>query len=131
MRQQQNCPVGRTLSLISGKWKPLLLFLISHDINRFKILEKTIPGISAKVLTTQLRSLERYGLIVRHVHKSKHPQIIVYSLTNRGITLLELMDKIFDWGSDNLLEEPLRTTAKAAKRNVLRSVHAKETTLPL
>src|SRR5687768_13250563 len=105
MSLQQICPVGRTVSLISGKWKPLLLFLISNDVNRFSQIERSIAGISKKVLTSQLRSLEKYGLIDRIVYKTKHPQIVVYKLTNRGYALLELIDRIFDWGTANLLEE--------------------------
>jgi DNA-binding HxlR family transcriptional regulator len=116
MNQQSICPVGGTLSLISGKWKPVLLFMIGNEVNRFSLIERSVTGISKKVLTTQLRSLEKYGLIYRSVYKKKHPQVVVYDLTTRGFTLLELMDTIFDWGADNLLEEPFRSNAKAAKK---------------
>lgn len=119
MSQQQYCPVGKTLSLISGKWKPVILFLIKHDVNRFNHLEKVISGISKKVLTTQLRSLEKYGLIVRDVQKTKHPQIVVYGLTSNGHSLLELLDRIFDWGAENLLQEPMRSNAKLAKKQLV------------
>lgn len=116
MSHQQYCPVDKTVSLISGKWKPVILFFIKHDVNRFNLLEKEITGISKKVLTTQLRSLEKYGLIVRDVQKAKHPQVVVYGLTSSGHSLLELLDRIFDWGAENLLEEPVRSNAKTAKR---------------
>lgn len=116
MNQQQHCPVGKTLSLISGKWKPVILFLIQHNVNRFNLLEKAIGGISKKVLTAQLRSLEKYGLIMRDVQKARHPQVVVYDLTGSGHSLLELLDRIFDWGADNLLEEPMRSNAKMAKK---------------
>lgn len=119
MSQQQYCPVSKTLSLISGKWKPVILFLIKHDVNRFNLLEKVISGISKKVLTTQLRSLEKYGLIVRDVQKAKHPQIVVYGLTSNGHSLLELLDRIFDWGAENLLQEPMRSNAKSAKKQLV------------
>lgn len=121
MNQRSICPVGGTLSLISGKWKPVLLFMISNEINRFNQIEKAVTGISKKVLTTQLRSLEKYGLIARSVYKKKHPQVVVYNLTTRGYTLLELMDTIFDWGANNLLEEPHRSHVQAVRKKLQRN----------
>jgi len=110
------CPVGRTIELISGRWKPIILYLIQHGINRFGSLQKKMPKISKKVLTEQLRDLEKQGLINREVRVSKHPQEVLYSLTNTGLSLRALIDQIFDWGTANLLDE---TSQKRARSMVL------------
>jgi len=108
-----SCPVGKTVELISGRWKPIILYLIQHGVNRFGLLQKKMPKISKKVLTEQLRDLEKHGLISRDIRKSKHPQEVVYDLTASGISLRELIDKIFDWGATNLLDEAAQKMARA------------------
>jgi len=95
------CPVTYTLNLISGRWKPLILYLIQHDVNRFGILHKKMPRISKKVLTEQLRELERENLINRLVIKEEYPQVVIYELTSKGNSLRELIDQIFKWGENN------------------------------
>lgn len=108
-----SCPVGKTIELISGRWKPIILYLIQHGINRFGTLQKKMPKISRKVLTEQLRDLEKHGLISRDVRVSKPPQEVIYDLTAAGISLRELIDKIFDWGTVHLLDEVSGEKAKA------------------
>ncbi len=107
-----SCPVSKTIELISGRWKPIILYLIEHDINRFGLLQKKMPKISKKILTEQLRELEKQDLINREVRVSKYPQEVFYSLTNKGSSLRKLIDQIFYWGTDNLLDEELRKMAK-------------------
>lgn len=111
-----SCPVGMTIELIGGRWKPIILYLIQHGVNRFGLLQKQMPKISRKVLTEQLRDLEEHGLISRDIRKSKHPQEVVYDLTASGTSLRELIDKIFDWGTTNLLDE---TSQKMARSMVI------------
>ena len=108
-----SCPVGKTIELISGRWKPIILYLIQHGINRFGSLQKKMPKISRKVLTEQLRDLEKQGLINREVRVSKHPQEVFYSLTDTGLSLRALIDQIFEWGTANLLDETSQKKAKS------------------
>jgi DNA-binding HxlR family transcriptional regulator len=108
-----SCPVGKTIELIGGRWKPIILYLIQHGVNRFGLLQKKMPKISRKVLTEQLRDLEEHGLISRDIRKSKHPQEVIYDLTPSGASLRELIDKIFDWGTANLLDEASQKMARA------------------
>jgi DNA-binding HxlR family transcriptional regulator len=96
------CIMTRILDLMSGRWKPVILFLIKNDINRFGLLQKSMPRISKKVLTNQLRELEADHLISRVVVEARHPQVVVYHLTERGISLRELIDGIINWGITNL-----------------------------
>ena len=107
-----SCPVSKTIELISGRWKLIILYMIEHGINRFGALQKKMPKISKKVLTEQLRDLERQGLINRNVKVSKHPQEVIYCLTERGSSLRELVDQIFTWGMVHLLDEDSRNTAE-------------------
>lgn len=97
-----HCIMTRILSFISGRWKPIILYLIRNDINRFGMLQKSMPSISKKVLTNQLRELEADGLITREVIEPRHPQVVVYHLTTKGISLRQLLDEMVNWGLMNL-----------------------------
>ncbi|XMB85896.1 helix-turn-helix domain-containing protein [Mycoplasmatota bacterium WC44] len=92
------CEIEVTLELIGGKWKSLLLWnLGNHEVIRFNEFRRIIPEITQKMLTQQLRILEKDGLINRKVY-NQVPPIVEYSLSDTGeklIPLLELMDK---WG---------------------------------
>lgn len=94
------CVMTKIAKLIGGKWKPIILYLIQHDVNRFGVLKKSMPRISKKVLTNQLRELEQDNLIYRDVQVASAPQVIVYSLTLKGVSLRQLIDKMVDWGAD-------------------------------
>jgi DNA-binding HxlR family transcriptional regulator len=107
-----SCPVSKTIALISGRWKPIILYLIQHDINRFGMLLKKMPKISKKMLTEQLRDLEKEGLINRQVRVSKHPQEVIYHLTDTGYSLRQLIDQVFDWGTTHLLDDLSRSKIK-------------------
>lgn len=98
------CVMTRFSSLIAGKWKPILLHLIEKEVNRFNLLQHHMPSISKKVLTEQLRELEADGLITRTVLKAKAPQVVVYGLTDKGISLRRLIDTIIGWCSIHLKE---------------------------
>lgn len=83
------CPVATTVQLIGNKWKLLILRnLIYNGAQRFTDFPKTIPGISKKVLTDNLRALESDGLIEREVFAEVPPRV-VYSLSELGKTLTE------------------------------------------
>jgi DNA-binding HxlR family transcriptional regulator len=106
------CPVGNTIELISGKWKPIILYLIEHNNNRFSLLKRKMPKVSKKVLTQQLREMEENNLITREVRVGKHPQVVIYSLTERGLSLRKLINMIFEWGAANLLNGEAREVVK-------------------
>ncbi len=96
------CIMTRIINVIGGKWKPIILYLIEKDINRFGMLKKMMPKISKKVLTEQLRELEEDKIISREVIIATAPQIIVYSLTEKGISLRILINEMIKWGLKNL-----------------------------
>lgn len=93
------CPVATTVWLIGNKWKLLIIRnLIYNDRQRFTDFLKTIPSISKRVLTDNLRALENDGLVEREV-LSQTPPRVEYSLTELGKTLKPVLDAMRDWGS--------------------------------
>lgn len=94
------CPVATTVNLIGNKWKLLILRnLIYNGEQRFTDFVKSIPGISKKVLTDDLRALENDGLINREVFAEIPPKV-VYSLSELGSSLKPILDAMFSWGTN-------------------------------
>ena len=94
------CPVATTVQLIGNKWKLLILRnLIYSGKQRFTDFAKTIPGISKKVLTDNLRALDDDGLVEREVFAEVPPRV-EYSLSDLGKTLKPILDAMFEWGTD-------------------------------
>lgn len=93
------CPVATTVQLIGNKWKLLIIRNLLTAPQRFTDFIKTIPGISKKVLTDDLRALEDDGLIEREVFAEVPPRV-VYSLSPLGQTLKPILDAMFDWGTE-------------------------------
>lgn len=91
--------------MIGGKWKPIILHLIKNDINRFGVMKRSMPKISKKILTEQLRELERDQLITRKVISAAYPQVIEYRLTESGTSLRVLIDQMLDWGVNHFRNE--------------------------
>lgn len=91
------CTVAVTLGAIGGKWKAVILWHLSHKTLRFSQLRRRLPGITQKMLTQQLRELERDGLLHREVFAEVPPRV-EYSLTELGWTLRPLLQQMCDWG---------------------------------
>lgn len=94
------CPVTTTLSVIGGKWKPIILFIIRKEKKRFGEIKKLIPAITQKMLTQQLRELEQDGIIHRKVYPVVPPKV-EYSLTEYGKTLNPILAAMAKWGSSH------------------------------
>ena len=84
--KRSKCPAETTLSVIGGRWKILILYHLFQDIKRFSELQRAIGGITQKVLTQQLREMERDGLVHREVYAQVPPKV-EYSLTDWGQAL--------------------------------------------
>ena len=108
IRKYGGCPVSATLKLIGGKWKPLILYFISVDVNRFGQLQRMIPGCSKRMMTTQLRELENDGLVHREVFAEVPPKVI-YTLTEKGESLRPLFSELSKWGIKNVLEPRMKS----------------------
>ena len=96
-RQINGCPVTATMDVIGGKWKPVILYMIDHEVNRFGQLFQLIGGISKKMLTQQLRELEADGLIDRKVYEQL-PAKVEYRLSQEGLTLRPILEVMCGWG---------------------------------
>ena len=90
------CPIDVTLSVLSGKWKPLILFHLKNRSRRFSVLQAMIPEISHKVLTQQLRALELNGIIGREQRDDE--MTVAYALTEFGLTLRTSLAALASWG---------------------------------
>ncbi|KXS40212.1 MAG: MarR family transcriptional regulator [Methanolobus sp. T82-4] len=91
------CPVEATLDVIGGKWKPLILWQLKDEILRFNSLQQTLPGISPKMLTKQLRELEEDGIVKREMYPEIPPRV-EYSLTDFGRTIIPVLEALAQWG---------------------------------
>ena len=93
------CPVETTLTLISDKWKVLILRDLLPGTKRFGELKKSIGHVSQKVLTAQLRQMEQSGLVNRKVYAEVPPKV-EYSLTDVGYSLKPILDAMWTGGED-------------------------------
>ena len=93
------CPVETTLTLISDKWKVLILRDLMPGTKRFGELKKSIGHVSQKVLTSQLRQMEESGLLTRKVYAEVPPKV-EYTLTPLGYSLKPILDAMYQWGED-------------------------------
>lgn len=92
------CPVATTLMLIGNKWKIFIVQRLLERPWRFNELQKDIPGISQRVLTDNLRSMEEDGLITRTVYPEV-PVRVVYALSGLGETMRPIINSMFEWGT--------------------------------
>ena len=93
-----DCPVATTVQLIGNKWKLLILRNLRMRPWRFNELQKSLEGISQKVLTESLRSMEADGIIVRTVYAEVPPRV-EYSLSELGETMRPILDAMEQWGN--------------------------------
>lgn len=93
------CPVETTLTLIGNKWKVLILRDLLPGKKRFGELKKSIGSVSQKVLTAQLRDMEKDGLVNRKVYAEVPPRV-EYSLTDLGQSLKPILDSMKSWGEE-------------------------------
>jgi len=92
------CPVETTLKMIGGRWKVLILQELFRGIQRFCGLHRLLGGITQKMLTQQLRELEKDGLILRKVYPQVPPKV-EYSLTPLGKSLKPVLEAMHLWGN--------------------------------
>jgi DNA-binding HxlR family transcriptional regulator len=100
-KKDYQCTVAVTLEVIGGKWKAVILWHLSHKTLRFSQLQRRLPGVTQKMLTQQLRELERDGMIHREVYPEVPPRV-EYSLTDEGSSLVPLLTLMCTWGRQRL-----------------------------
>lgn len=99
-----DCPMRKTLELISGKWRTHIIYeLCKKPACRFGELKKTLPQITSTMLSSTLKDLEHYGIVSRKQFNEIPPHV-EYSLTEKGKALLPAFSELAKWG-ENYLEE--------------------------
>ncbi len=93
------CPVATTVQLIGSKWKLLIIRNLMMRPWRFNELLKSLPGLSQKVLTDSLRSMEKDGIITRTVYPDVPPRV-EYALSTLGETMRPIMKSLEVWGKN-------------------------------
>ncbi|HBV16710.1 winged helix-turn-helix transcriptional regulator [Chryseobacterium carnipullorum] len=91
-----SCPLGKAMSALGSKWKPIIVLVIKDRKLRFGELAVRINVISRKVLTDQLREMQTDGLIIREEFKELPPRV-EYSLTEKGLALLPILYLLEEW----------------------------------
>ena len=103
MSQQKptpSCPIAQTLQVFAGKWKPEILWHLKDQRMRFNQLFRAVEGVSQKMLSQQLRELERDGLVKRIQYEAIPPRV-EYEATNLVQTLQPLFDALEQWYKEN------------------------------
>ena len=103
MAEEFACGLDAALAVIGGKWKPLILFHLSHGTRRYGDLRRAVGSVTHKVIIQQLKDLEADGIIDRFDHKEIPPRVD-YSLTPFGRTLAKALAPLCVWGTEHLSE---------------------------
>lgn len=96
--QAQLGAIGDALYAIGGKWKLRIFIALMHGKRRFNELQRTIDGISSKVLAAELKDLELNGFVKRRVHAAETPIVIEYELTDYAMTVRPILEALAEWG---------------------------------
>jgi len=100
-----SCPLGKAMSALGSKWKPIIVLVIKDRKLRFGELAVRIKVISRKVLTDQLREMETDGLVIREEFKEIPPRV-EYSLTEKGLALLPILYQLEEWETKYHVYDP-------------------------
>jgi DNA-binding HxlR family transcriptional regulator len=95
---RDNCPVKAAVDVIRGRWKPHILCYLKEGPKRFHDIQELLSGITAQVLTTQLRQLEADGVVVRTVYPDV-PLRVEYALSESGRQFLLAIEELEVWGA--------------------------------
>ncbi len=98
-----SCGLDVALSVIGGKWKPLILFHLAHSTRRYGELKRAVGGVSDKMLIQQLKELHADGVIDRRDHQQVPPKVD-YSLTPFGRTLADALVPLCAWGTEHFTQ---------------------------
>lgn len=94
------CGLDVALAVVGGKWKPLILYHLRAGPERFGEIKRKVRGISEKVLIQQLRDLVKVGVLIRRDYQEVPPKVD-YSITPFGMTLVQALLPLCDWGTEN------------------------------
>ncbi len=99
IKKEYPCALLLTMDLLGGKWKMRILWHVLHGDNRFSLLQKAIPDITHKMLITQLKELEKSGILLRHDFQTL-PLRVEYSLSEQYRMLIPIVNSFCDFAKD-------------------------------
>lgn len=106
------CHVNNALGILTGKWKPIILFhLLTKGTQRFSELKRSMPGVTQKMLTNQLRDLEEEDIVQRVVYPQVPPKV-EYSITDYGKSLEPILRAMHDWGTNHYVHKKQKIVSK-------------------
>jgi DNA-binding HxlR family transcriptional regulator len=111
------CPVYTTLDAIGGRWKPLIVWFLLERTKRFSELQRDIPDATQKMLTQQLREMERAGLVHRKVYAEIPPRV-EYNLTPMGKSLRSVLMEMLAWGEMQERNPARRVVSMGGKKRI-------------
>ena len=100
MTKNRACPAEMTVKLIGGRWKIVILWYLFQGVKRFSELQRAVTGVTQKVLTQQLRDMERDGIVTRKVYAQVPPRV-EYSITPLGSSLKPVVEAMHRWGMEH------------------------------
>ena len=111
----KTCGVGECMKILDSKWKPIIIYRISKGVNRFNMLLKEVDGINRQMLSKQLRSLDKTGILERKIFPEIPPRV-EYSLTPLGKSLLPVLQAMQRWGDkqSGVTKVKVKAESKAA-----------------
>ncbi|WP_062106310.1 winged helix-turn-helix transcriptional regulator [Bacillus niameyensis] len=110
----EECRVEDALGILVGKWKPIILLqLLQEGTKRFSELKRSLPGITQKMLTKQLRELEEEDIVARVVYPQVPPKV-EYSITEYGKSLEPILEAMHEWGTRHALHKLQKSTEKSS-----------------
>jgi DNA-binding HxlR family transcriptional regulator len=92
------CCASLTMGVIGGKWKTVILYHLISGPRRYNELRKEMPTVTERTLSLQLKQLDLDGIVKRKVYHKKPPMRVEYSLTDKGKTLIPVVEAIAEWG---------------------------------
>ncbi|MEH6537715.1 MAG: helix-turn-helix domain-containing protein [Psychroserpens sp.] len=95
---EMSCGLSYAVELLKGRWKVNIIWNLLHEVNRYGLIKRSIPGISEKMLTQRLKDLEQDGLIIRKDFKTIPPHVEYY-LSESGKALVPVLHKLCEWGT--------------------------------
>ena len=108
-----HCALDVTMDYIGGKWKTVVLWYLRKGHKRFGELKKHIPDITEKMLSLQLKQLEKDGIVQRKIYAEVPPRV-EYSLTKKGETILPVLEAVAEWGRNTAKKEGVIQEKKVA-----------------
>lgn len=108
------CPIEEVMQVLGGRWPTLLIYYLKDGTKRFSDLRRDNPTVSHRILTLELRKLEKAGLVERTVFDG-YPLRVEYDLTPAGLTVMPLIDALGDWWEAHDAASPMPKTKTAAE----------------